>query len=347
MRYALLFVSAVLATNPGCKKKGAGDMVAKMKEFSEKMCACADQKCAEGVDDGFRKWVAETAKTTGDKANAQTGDEAKSFAEASTAYSNCASKRLTGGGSSSTGTGSGSGSATATGPGSGASGSGSGDAGSGSQTATGPGPGSGSGDGKLEGTHNAGNCPSMVSGSTTTADVKGKDIIVKVTSKDKDAIVAIQKRADALIKEKADGTTGGAHDQKGSHGGARGLCPVFLGEGGKATSKNEADGVAITITPKDKPDDLKKSIDERITKAAEWVKANVKEGDKGTQGGVGGGSGDHGANHSGKGDGKGKERKGGDGKGGGAGTGGGGGKGSGGGGGSGAGGGSAKAGGGW
>ena len=65
----------------------------------------------------------------------------------------------------------------------------------------------------------------------------------------------------------------------------------------------------ITITPKDKPDALKTEIDGRITKAADWVKANVKDGDKGTQGGVGGGKGDHGSNHSGEGDGKGTERK--------------------------------------
>ena len=92
--------------------------------------------------------------------------------------------------------------------------------------------------------------------------------------------------------------------------------------------RKDAKGVVITITPKDKVEDLKKAIDERITKAAEWVKANVKEGDAGTSGGVGGGKGDHGGNHSGEGDGKGKDRKEG-GTGGGAGTGGGGGKGTG------------------
>ena len=76
---------------------------------------------------------------------------------------------------------------------------------------------------------------------------------------------------------------------------------------------------------------LKKEIDDRITKSAEWAKENLKAGDKGTTGGVGGGKGEHGSNHSGHGDGKGQDRKGGDGKGGGAGTGGGGGMGTGGG----------------
>jgi len=176
----------------------------------------------------------------------------------------------------------------------------------------------------------AGNCPSTVAGATTKAAVKGKDVVLTITSDEKDAIASIQRRTEALLKERSDAPTGTGHDQKGSHGGAQGICPVFLGEGGTAKSKNDAKGVTITITPKDKPDELKATIDERITKAAEWVKANVKEGDQGTSGGVGGGAGEHGGNHSGQGDSKGKDRKGG--TGGGAGTGGGGGKGTGGGG---------------
>ncbi len=174
----------------------------------------------------------------------------------------------------------------------------------------------------------AGNCPSTVLGSTTKAELKGKDIVLTITSDDKDAIATIQRRAEELLKEKADGagSGGGAHDQKGSHGGERGICPVYWTEGGKAASKKAAKGVVITITPKDKADELKKTIDERVIKAAEWVTANVKAGDGGNAGGVGGGKGDHGGNHSGSGDGKGKERKG---TGGGAGTGGGGSKGTG------------------
>lgn len=184
-------------------------------------------------------------------------------------------------------------------------------------------------------------------GSTTKAELKGGKILVTVTSSDKDAIAAIQKRSAELVKEKTDGgAPGDGHDQKGTHGGGMGLCPVHVGDGGKAEVKNQKDGVVVTITPKDKPELLKTEIDARITKAADWVKANIKEGDKGTQGGVGGGGGEHGMNHSGDGDGKGKEdkddKKGGDGGGGGAGTGGGGGKGTGGGGGKGTGGGDGK-----
>ncbi len=198
------------------------------------------------------------------------------------------------------------------------------------------GSGSGAGSAEVQMSHKGGNCPSMVFGSTTKAELKAGKILVTITSTDKDAIAAIQARAEELLKEKVDGTSGTAHDQKGTHGGTIGICPVFLGEGGKAEAKKEAKGVIVTITPKDKPDVLKAEIDGRITKAADWVKDNVKAGDKGTGGGVGGGSGRDGMNHSGLGDGKGAERKAGsgsgDGKGGGKGSGGGGGAGTGGGG---------------
>jgi hypothetical protein len=176
--------------------------------------------------------------------------------------------------------------------------------------------------------HRAGMCPSTVLGAKTTEAVKGKAVVVTVESTDKDAIAAIQKRTDKLLAEKKTGPASGTvHDQKGAYGGSKGLCPVYVAEGSRATAKHEAKGVVVMITPKDKPDELAKEIDARIARASDWMRANVKEGDKGNQGGVGGGQGEDGSNHSGKGDSKGQERK----KGGGKGTGGGGGKGTGGG----------------
>jgi len=174
----------------------------------------------------------------------------------------------------------------------------------------------------------AGNCPSTVLGATTKADIKGKDVVVMITSTDKDAIVAIQKRTDELLAEKKDGagSAAGGHDQKGTHGGGLGICPVHVPDGATTKVKKEKNGVSVTITPKEKPEDLKKDIDDRIAKSDAWVKENIKPGEKGNQGGVGGGKGEHGANHSGEGDSKGVERKK-SGSGGGAGTGGGGGKG--------------------
>ncbi|HEY5922789.1 MAG TPA: hypothetical protein VIV11_14020 [Kofleriaceae bacterium] len=191
-------------------------------------------------------------------------------------------------------------------------------------------------------TKKAGNCPSTVLGATTKAELKGKTVVLTITSADKDAIATIQRRTEELLAEKKDGTGGGGHDQKGTHGGGAGICPVHIAEGSTATSKKDKSGMTITITPKEAPDALKTEVDARIKKAEEWVKANIPAGDKGNQGGVGGGKGEHGGTHSGEGDAKGVERKkagsgsgadtgGGGGKGTGGGTGGGGSKGAGGG----------------
>lgn len=173
----------------------------------------------------------------------------------------------------------------------------------------------------------AGNCPSTVFGAVTKAEVKGKEVVITITSEDKDAVLSIQKRADSLLKEKAQGATGATHDQKGTRGGSVGLCPVYFGEGGTALAKKNSKGVSIIVTPKIKTEELKATIDERITKAAAWVDKNIKPGAEGNTGGTGGGKGAHGSTHRGEGDAKGKDRPGG--TGGGAGTGGGGGKGTG------------------
>lgn len=188
----------------------------------------------------------------------------------------------------------------------------------------------------------AGNCPSTVLGATTKASTKGKDVVVSITSEDKDAVASIQQRTDVLLKERADEANkhadpSAAHDRRGTHQGRVGLCPVHIPEGAVAKAKNEKNGVTVTITPKDNLDALKSEIETRITKADAWVKENIQPGDKGNQGGVGGGKGEHGGTHSGEGDAKGVERKGS-----GADTGGGGGKGTGGGGSKGTGGGDSK-----
>jgi hypothetical protein len=175
--------------------------------------------------------------------------------------------------------------------------------------------------------HRAGMCPSTVLGATTRSVRKGDAVLVTVESQDKDAIAAIQRRTDELLARKRDAPTGAGHDQKGTHGGAQGLCPVYLPEGATAIAKRKPRGITVAITPKDKPDDLARDIDARIAKAAAWTQENIKDGDKQNQGGVGGGKGEDGSNHSGKGDGKGHERR--KGGGGGAGTGGGGGAGNG------------------
>jgi hypothetical protein len=180
--------------------------------------------------------------------------------------------------------------------------------------------------------HHAGNCPSTVAHSATTAALDGSNVAVTITSDDQDAIVAVQKRADELLAGRLEHhtETETEHKQNGEHGGAIGMCPVYIPEGATATATHVANGVVVSIAAKDVAA-LKSEIDGRIQRAADWAKANIPAGDKGTGGGVGGGKANEGMNHSGKGDGKGMERKHGDGQGGGMGSGGGGGNGTGGG----------------
>jgi hypothetical protein len=143
--------------------------------------------------------------------------------------------------------------------------------------------------------------------------MKDGKVMVTITSDDKDAVIAIQKRTEESLKEKVTNNTGAAtHDQKGTHGGGTGLCPVHVPEGATATSKKEAKGVTVTIAPKNPKDadTLKTEIDGRIAKSADWVKANIKPADAKNQGGDGGGKGPHGSNHTGNGDGTGKDKKG-------------------------------------
>ena len=102
----------------------------------------------------------------------------------------------TGGGMASGSTMAGSGSDTMAGSGSSMAGSGSDTmAGSGSDTMAGSGAGSGSAADETM-ANKAGNCPSTVLGSTTKAEVKGKDVVLTITSSDKDAIATIQRRAE-------------------------------------------------------------------------------------------------------------------------------------------------------
>jgi hypothetical protein len=322
----ILTVVVALSFTVGCKNAGGGaaEAIAKTAEFKDKMCACKDKGCADQVSQEMTRWGAEHSK--GGEAAKVSDDDQKKLASITEAMTRCMTKIMTDSVAAATGSAAAD-SAAAAGSGA-AAGSAAMGAGTGGSAAMGAGTGSDAAAGEAM-AHRAGMCPSTVFGATTKSATKGKAVVVTIESTDKDAIAAIQKRADKLLAEKKGAPSGAEHDQKGTRGGGHGLCPVYVPEGGKATAKHAAKGVVVTITPKDKPDELAKEIDGRIAKAAEWVKANVKAGDQGNQGGVGGGKGDDGSNHSGKGDGKGHERNkgGGGGKGTGGGTGGGGGSG--------------------
>jgi len=189
-------------------------------------------------------------------------------------------------------------------------GSGSAMAGSGSDTGSAGSAAAGSGAGSAEQMqHKAENCPSMVAGATTKADVKGKTVVVTITTTDKKMVAMVQKKTDDLLAREKTAKTGAEHDQKGTHGGGTGICPVYVPEGATATAKKDKAGSVVTITPKEKPDDLKKAIDERITKAGDWMKANppAAGGGEGSAAGSGGGAGTGGGSGKGTGGGKGKK----------------------------------------
>ena len=53
----IVFVLAVALAAAGCAKKtGAGDAVAKLTAFKERMCACSDRACADKVSGELRDW---------------------------------------------------------------------------------------------------------------------------------------------------------------------------------------------------------------------------------------------------------------------------------------------------
>ncbi|HEY5925916.1 MAG TPA: hypothetical protein VIV11_29715 [Kofleriaceae bacterium] len=62
----MAFAVALALMSFGCKKKGggSGEAMAKMTEFKDRMCKCAehDAKCAQGVSDEMTKWSQEQAK---------------------------------------------------------------------------------------------------------------------------------------------------------------------------------------------------------------------------------------------------------------------------------------------
>jgi hypothetical protein len=94
----IAFMVAAAFTTVGCKKKGgAGEAMAKMGEFKDKMCACKDKKCADDVQDQMNKWSAENAKNAGDKPEKPDEKTMKEMQEVGTKYGECMAKAMGGG----------------------------------------------------------------------------------------------------------------------------------------------------------------------------------------------------------------------------------------------------------
>jgi hypothetical protein len=90
-KLSIVFLAAVSLATFGCKKKGGGDVVAKMTEFKERMCACKDKACADKVNEDLMKWSQEQAKG-GDKEAKGTDDENKRIVAISEDMSKCQQK---------------------------------------------------------------------------------------------------------------------------------------------------------------------------------------------------------------------------------------------------------------
>jgi hypothetical protein len=86
--------TAALFTLGACKKKGgASEAIAKVKEFSGKMCECKDKACADKVNEEYTKWGAEMAKNAKpEDAKSVSAEDTKAMTEAATKYSECYTK---------------------------------------------------------------------------------------------------------------------------------------------------------------------------------------------------------------------------------------------------------------
>lgn len=96
---SIAFLAALsLMSAAGCKKKGgAGDAIAKMTDFKDQMCKCADKACADKVTEQMTKWGQDMAKEGGDKAAAISEDDTKKMAAVTEEMTKCMTKAMTAG----------------------------------------------------------------------------------------------------------------------------------------------------------------------------------------------------------------------------------------------------------
>jgi hypothetical protein len=94
---SIAFLAAVsLMSFAGCKKKGGGaDMMAKMTEFKDAMCKCADKACADKVTADMTKWQADMAKEAGDKPVVPNEEDMKKMAPVTEELGKCMAKAMT------------------------------------------------------------------------------------------------------------------------------------------------------------------------------------------------------------------------------------------------------------
>ena len=93
-KISIAFLAAMSIASFGCKKKGGGDALAKMTEFKDKMCKCADKACTDKVTEEMTKWGQDMAKEAGDKPAAPSEDDAKKLASITEEMTKCMTKAM-------------------------------------------------------------------------------------------------------------------------------------------------------------------------------------------------------------------------------------------------------------
>jgi hypothetical protein len=94
---SIAFLAAVsLMSFAGCKKKGgASDAIAKMSDFKDQMCKCADKACADKVTEAMTKWGTEAAKEASADKDAKISEEdTKKMASVTEEMTKCMTKAM-------------------------------------------------------------------------------------------------------------------------------------------------------------------------------------------------------------------------------------------------------------
>jgi hypothetical protein len=91
---AIRFGGGWYLTRPPDLGGGMDDAPEKMREMSDRMCACRDKACADRVQDEFTKWGTEMARNAEVDVGAQNDEDTKQIAEAMKSYNDCMTKAM-------------------------------------------------------------------------------------------------------------------------------------------------------------------------------------------------------------------------------------------------------------
>jgi len=88
MKISLVFLAVVSLASLSCDKPRGADVVAKMTEFKDRICACKDRACVTKVNDDMMKWSSEVSKA----GKTGTEEETKKVVALSEEMSKCQSE---------------------------------------------------------------------------------------------------------------------------------------------------------------------------------------------------------------------------------------------------------------